>query len=359
MKKNKAGYQLIEEKSATKKIERVARICYKSEDKICEGSDFKMIKNLINRKHYAMLEHADICVEVNCELYDFMQNMRKIIQSTIYTDKNAERCYLRFSRHLMPVNNSSILNAVSRYLISGNIRAWIEMFENLEKLEALPAVLCDAIVEAAGGATGAMYHFLCHGNLCKEYKFSEDYEPDWYNNIWAKVVTDYSVLSPEERMLHETFTILFTCDRGITHELVRMREASFSQESTRYCNYSLDKHDKQISVIAPFFFEEGTEAYMLWEQVMVMSEYVYLRLTEELGVPAQQARAVLPHSICADIAMTANLREWRHVFDLRACDSTGPCHPQMSEIMRPCFRDMREKYPFAFGDLYTPDEVKP
>ena len=109
--------------------------------------------------------------------------------------------------------------------------------------------------------------------------------------------------------------------------------------------------------MVPPFFEEGTEAYAEWEAAMKDSEKHYLHLTEDLKVPAQQARTVLPHSTKVDIAMTATLMEWRHIFNLRACDATGPCHPQMSEIMQPCFRDMREKYQFAFGDLFMKDEV--
>lgn len=344
---------MIQEKTPTKKIERIARICYKSEDKICDGSDFKMVKNLVQRKHFAMLEHADICIEVNKKVYYFMNSMTKMLMEDIRDDKQAERCYLRFSRYAVPSKEDKDVYEYSRYLISGNIRAWLETFDKLKNMAAIIPEVCEAVVDAAGGATGAMYPYYGHNDpVDKCYNFNVD-------DVSIRVITDYSELSNNERMLHETFTILFTCDRGVTHELVRMRECSFAQESTRYCNYALGKHGNQITVNTPPFFEEGSQACLEWQGAMADSERHYLRLTEDLHVPAQQARTVLSHSTKVDIAMTANLREWKHIFELRACDITGPCHPQMSEVMRPCLRDMREVYQFAFGDLYTPDEVTP
>lgn len=354
MKTIHAGHRLINEPSPTKKIEQIARICYKSEDKICDGSDFKMIKSLVQRKHLAMLEHADVCIEVNEKTYCFMNTICKMLMEDTYDGKEPYRCYLRFSRYFPEVGEDGDFMP-KRFLISGNMRAWLETFDMLDAAKALIPELCQVVVDAAGGSTGVLYQYDGYQQPVDEvhmllYKFDE-------NDVKAEVVTDFSKLSYEERMLHDTFTIMFCCDRGITHELVRMREHSFAQESTRYCNYSFDKHSNQISVIAPFFFEEGTEAYKVWKQAMEAAEYAYLRLTEDLKIPAQQARTVLPHSTKVDIAMTANLREWRHTFELRACDSTGPAHPQIAEIMRPCLRDMREIYRFAFGDLCTPDEI--
>lgn len=356
MNKTIAKHQLVQETSPTKKIERIARICYKSEDRITEGSDFQMIKSLVSRKHMAMMEHADVCIEVDAATYDFMETMQGLITKHIRkNDKESKRCYLRFSKYFIEsekLNNNAHVYAPARRLISGNMRAWAETFEELEQMDSLMPEICTAVVDAAGGNTGALYQFYGHGSDMSHQEFFKD------KKIEVNIVNDFSLLSKEERMLHETLTILFTCDRGITHELVRMRECSFAQESTRYCNYGIQaKHNGEIMVINPCFFEDGTEAYYEWEQAMIDAEKHYLRLTRDLKVPAQQARSVLPHSTKVDIAMTANLREWKHIFELRACDSTGPCHPQMSEIMRPCLRDVRELYPFAFGDLVTPDEV--
>lgn len=356
MNKVAAAHRLITEKSPTKKIEQIARVCYKSEDKIAKGTDFKMIRSLVSRKHMAMMEHADVCIEVDSVTYTFMEAMCNLITKHLReNDKESQRCYLRFSEYFVEcehVNENESTYIPGRRLISGNMRAWAETFEELEKMECLMPELCEAVVNAAGGNMGALYQFYGHGSDVSNHAILKNRETD------IKVIEDYNLLSKEERMLHETFSILFTCDRGVTHELVRMRECSFAQESTRYCNYGTQaNHGGQVTVINPFFFEDGTEAYYEWEQAMIDAEKHYLRLTQDLKVPAQQARTVLPHSTKVDIVMTANLREWRHIFELRACDSTGPCHPQMSEIMRPCLRDVREMYQFAFGDLVMPDEV--
>ena len=163
-------------------------------------------------------------------------------------------------------------------------------------------------------------------------------------------------------MVHETFSVLFTVDRGVTHELVRMRDCSFAQESTRYCNYNLGKFGNEITVINPCFFDTGmgtasnSLVYEEWKHSCETAERSYFKLLE-YGAKPQEARDVLPTSVKADIVMTTNLAEWKHIFNLRACDSTGPAHPQMKEVMIPLFKEMREKYPFAFGDMIAADEV--
>ena len=152
------------------------------------------------------------------------------------------------------------------------------------------------------------------------------------------------------------------CWCGNTHELVRMRDCSFAQESTRYCNYANGKFSNEITVILPCFFDTGmgtnsnSLVYKEWESACKNAEASYFKLLE-YGAKPQEARDVLPTSVKADIVMTTNLAEWKHIFNLRACDSTGPAHPQMKEVMIPLFKEMREKYPFAFGDMVAADEV--
>ena len=129
-----------------------------------------------------------------------------------------------------------------------------------------------------------------------------------------------------------------------------MRDASFAQESTRYCNYQLGKFGNEITVIKPLFFEEDSYAYAQWYSAMSNAEMAYNNLISA-GTKAQEARSVLPTSVKADIALTTNLYEWRHIFNLRACDATGPEHPQMKEIMVPLFEEERIEYPEIFGVL--------
>jgi len=147
---------------------------------------------------------------------------------------------------------------------------------------------------------------------------------------------------------HAVVTVRIVCDRGITHELVRHRLCSFSQESTRYANYSKNKFGKEITVIRPFFWEEGSEAYRTWAKAMEDAEASYLSLTEA-GASAQEARSVLPNSLKTEIIVTANIREWRHIFDLRCAKGA---HPQIRQIMLPLLGDFREQFPVIFDDLY-------
>ena len=337
-----AGYQLINEPSITKKIERVARVCYKSEDKIADGTDIKMIQDLLRRQHTAMLEHASIILEVGEQEYMLIETIRSMMENMIEDDgENNKKCYLRYTNECI---NGDVDNL--HYVVSGNIRAWYEFMVFANSVCGLPEELYEIINDQLGQV---LYIEL----LKFDTMVFDTYEEE---EFYAKVITDVTTLSYGERMIHETFSVLFTVDRGVTHELVRMRDCSFAQESTRYCNYNLGKFSNEITVIEPCFFEKGTFAYDVWQAGCEFAEEQYMILTEEAKATPQQARDILPTSVKADIVMTTNLREWKHIFSLRACDSTGPAHPQIAEIMRPLLREMRLKYPFAFGDLVIPGE---
>lgn len=112
---------------------------------------------------------------------------------------------------------------------------------------------------------------------------------------------------------HFSFSVKFTCDRGVSHEIVRHRAASYCQESTRYCNYSNDKFGSEITVIKPLYLEPGTLGYDAWFMACQTAEGAYFDLLD-WGCSPQEARAVLPNSLKTEIIMTANLREYRHFF---------------------------------------------
>lgn len=147
---------------------------------------------------------------------------------------------------------------------------------------------------------------------------------------------------------HISITVRFICDRGISHELVRHRLAAFSQESTRYANYSKDKFGNEITVIKPVFWSEESEAYGYWLTAMKNAEDTYLNLLKT-GAKAEEARSVLPNSLKTEVVMTCNLRQWRHVLNLR-CSKAA--HPQIREIMLPLLKELYEKIPVVFDDLY-------
>jgi len=125
---------------------------------------------------------------------------------------------------------------------------------------------------------------------------------------------------------HASATILFVCDRGVSHELVRHRLASYSQESTRYCNYSKEKHGSEIAVIQPP--DLGGFAFA-WKKHLQSVEKMYLAMLSK-GIPPQIARSILPNALKTEIVTTANLREWLHILRLRTHKTA---HPQIREIM--------------------------
>jgi len=148
---------------------------------------------------------------------------------------------------------------------------------------------------------------------------------------------------------HVSITARIVCDRGVTHELVRHRLCSFSQESTRYANYSKKKFGSEITVIHPYFFdpEERSYHYLAWKDAMRNAELAYMDLLR-WGAKPEEARSVLPNSLATSIIVTANLREWRHIFKLRL---SPKAHPQIREVLRPGFDMMKWAYPVFFDDM--------
>ena len=155
----------------------------------------------------------------------------------------------------------------------------------------------------------------------------------------------------EAMLEHESLTIKFVVDRGISHEIVRHRLASFAQESTRYCNYAKDDFGSQITFILPKYLEPKTLGYETWKNAMEKVENAYFKLLD-IGLTPQEARSVLPNSLKTEIVMTANLREWRHFFKLRAANATGMAHPQMLEVTIPLLQKLKELIPVVFDDIY-------
>ena len=156
------------------------------------------------------------------------------------------------------------------------------------------------------------------------------------------------IRSGHEAMLeHQSISVKFIVDRGVSHELVRHRMASYAQESTRYCNYSKDKFGNEITVIKPCFLDEDTENYRIWKSSCEAAEKAYFAMLDNDATP-QEARSVLPNSLKTEICMTANLREWRHFFKLRTAPAA---HPQMREVAIPLLHQMRSQVPVIFDDI--------
>ena len=152
----------------------------------------------------------------------------------------------------------------------------------------------------------------------------------------------------ESTLEHVSFTVKFICDRGVSHELVRHRLFSFSQESTRYVNYS----GKDMEFILPCWlvgadFKDPDTGKAEWVYSCDFAEQRYAFLLSKGWTP-QQARSVLPNSLKTEIITTGNIRSWRHFFKLR-CDKTA--HPQMRELAIPLWEYLAEKCPVIFDSV--------
>ncbi len=179
------------------------------------------------------------------------------------------------------------------------------------------------------------------GRVC--YKSEDKIQADSAKKFIATILKS----GHESVIEHVSFTVKFIVDRGVSHELVRHRIASFSQESTRYCNYSKGDFNSEITVIEPCFLEPGTKGYNIWETSCSLSEEMYFKMLD-WGCTAQEARSVLPNSLKTEVVMTANLREWRLFFKLR---TSMAAHPQMREVTRPLLDKLKTIIPVVFDDI--------
>lgn len=290
----------ILETDPIKKIELIGRTCYKSENAITEDSAAKFVANLIKNKHHAMLEHA---------VFTFVADKFDIVQDI--------NCSI-FSTKFMEI---SLYSGIGKAVISCNLRA---------------------IMEGCGGLIDTLRTALCikyptlFGMILPEINFSE--------RSGAKVVTREDLV---ESMLdddidkHTYRTFKFVTDRGVTHELVRHRVASFAQSSTRYCNYSKDKFGNEITYVKSDSWKNLSEDSLVsLYDTLKSAENSYMQLISN-GCTPQIARAVLPNQLMTEIVVTASEAEWHHIADLRLRGITGAPHPDMKYLMT----KLKEIYP--------------
>lgn len=186
---------------------------------------------------------------------------------------------------------------------------------------------------------------LCHieecGRVC--YKSEDRITDDSSTEFVRKLIQR----GHEAVLEHFSITVRFICDRGVSHEIVRHRIASYCQESTRYCNYSKDGFGNEITVIEPSYLDGRPDEYGLWYIACKNAEDSYFALLS-CGCTPQEARAVLPNSLKTEVVMTANLREWRHFLKLRC---SRAAHPQMRELAVQLLTKLRSAIPVVFDDI--------
>lgn len=286
-------------------IEKVGRTCYKSEDKITDDSAAKFVTGLIKRGHEAMIEHWSLMFKTDILWYEEIVNDYEILTHNGDVNLPGElRPFLRFTRQTV--------SSETRCIVSGNMRAWREFVE--------------ACITAFGMVPGYL-----HGVIRNYPLFFPDYQ-DW---VPVNIVNDKLIpisisdlVGRFEHDIHHDVTVKFTCDRGVSHEIVRHRTSSFAQESTRYCNYSKDKFGAGITIIEPQFFRNakasGNQKIMdIVYRISEQSEQAYLELLD-LGCTPQEARFALITGLKTEVIMTTNLQGWDHFFFLRDARDAHP-----------------------------------
>ena len=164
---------------------------------------------------------------------------------------------------------------------------------------------------------------------------------------YKKLLTNCINRGHESALEHDKVSVRLVGDIGTYKDLTRHRFASFSVESTRYCNYGKDKFDNEIKVIKPCHIEEGTEIYEIWEKAIKDMEKSYLEMSSKGAMP-DQLRMLLPHSTAAEYAMTANIREWKHILSLRCSSHT---HPAIRQLLIPLLLKFKMDMPEIFGNV--------
>lgn len=285
-------------------IEKVGRTCYKSEDKITDDSAAKFVSGLVKRGHEAMIEHWNLIFKTDEFWYEqIVEDWEMLLHNGDIPLKERMRPFLRFT--------DQTVNDETRCIISGNMRAWRDYTK--------------ACLNGFGFIPAYMYGIIKNYPLFfPEFK---DWVPVSINNTILIPITVNDLVGPVEHGVHHDVTVKFTCDRGVSHEIVRHRTSSFAQESTRYCNYGQDKFGNEITVIRPSWCKADTEIYDIWKNGCLKSEGTYFTLLSENATP-QMARSVLPNSTKTELVMTTNLNGWDHFFFLR-CSSDA--HPDMQE----------------------------
>ena len=173
---------------------------------------------------------------------------------------------------------------------------------------------------------------------------------DSYKNLIKNCITR----GHESVLEHEKVTVRIYSDIGSYKDLTRHRFASFSVESTRYCSYDKDKYGNEIKFINPVYIEDK-KVYELWQKTMQEIEKKYIEM-KKLGATTDMCREVLPHSTAAEYTMTANIREWKHIFSLRA---NNHVHPSIRQIMIPLLKYFQKEMPEIFGDIEYDTEFNP
>ena len=293
----------LDRQSLVVRLEACGRVCYKSEEKISAESAMPFVKNIAAHGHNSVLEMAVQTLRVGC------------------TD-DARADFYACQPIFFVIDECD-----GGLLVTASIRSFREIYRRRSD---------DAIIREMVAFLGSRHPYLFEGIWDSSHVQGQECAV-----TVAKVeLEEVEKLAPELLLRHRFLGVKFFVNRAVTHEIVRHRVCSFLQESQRYCRYSQDKFENQVTFIKPMFYEEGTVEYDQWLKAMEDTEAIYLKLLES-STP-QAARTVLPNSCKTEIIVYCNLEEWQHIFRLRTHSSA---EPSMREIMIPLCEEVQKRYP--------------
>ena len=303
------------------KIERVGRVCYKSEAKVTDSSAGPFVKSLIQNGHEAMLEHASLLFLADQPAFFTFRQI-----CNLYEEHTGKPCFIKRDAFCCYSPNA----------VSGNIRAWRDMLR---------------FVHSGGGWPQS--RLILPSGMEAIYEAYPDLFSD-IPRIKTSTLIGYMHLSSYKKLgrpshtngvaRHVPLTVKFNVDIAVARELCRHRLASHAGESTRYCAYDQGKFGSETSVIAP---ETSINADFVRAAKYAEEKYFSQRSD---GKPPEIARSCLTLATKCEHVVTATLDEWERIFALRALEKTGKVHPQMKQVMLPLYQECVTLWPYVFGE---------
>jgi thymidylate synthase (FAD) len=293
----------LDRKGLAVRLEECGRICYKSEELITEGSALPFVKKIAAHGHNSVMEMAVATLHVQCSSSQIAALLL---------------CQPKFL--ILDQRDDGLL-------ITGSIRSFRELYVRCADNQIVNTLTC---------FLGNRHPYLFEG----VWNVQNAWEEETALPVKKLTLDEVEQLPAALLLRHRYIGVKFVVNRAVTHEIVRHRPCSFLQESQRYCRYSQDKFDNQVTFIRPMFYKEDSEEYRLWVKAMMETEKIYLKLLET-STP-QAARTVLPNSCKTEIIVYCNLEEWRHIFRLR---TSNAAEPSMREIMIPLAMELKKRYP--------------
>ena len=289
-------------------LEKIGRVCYKSEEKISDGTAKNLLEMMWNKKHYSVFEHVHLVFEID----------KKFITED-FKREFTPTCFIRLSKR----------DKEKTMLISGNIRAFSEFFEQYSKQYIITLIMLYIAKRLFSGI-----NIYPADNELVKWLNNTDQE-DLINKKLDEInlITDYNDLTDHEYLIHWAETTYWFTNRSVTHELVRHRiNASYSQESQRYVAYNKSEmifiRPKWSYEVSDSTLENFTALYLEWLGHMDKCQEIYNKMIDS-GIVPQHARGVLPNDIKTELYCTMRMDAWKHFFELR---TSVAAHPQIREL---------------------------